>query len=93
MLYEISIILGVAKIKGIQLKNIVKRLNNSYLTEQKCFQIVLGSDYNVKCQSLRDAKRFLAETNRLLNQKVNLLCSCATKVCNVYYSLTQQHPG
>jgi hypothetical protein len=45
-------------------------------SEQRLYRIALGSGYVIHCQSIRDTRQFIAETNRFLNQILDLLSGC-----------------
>lgn len=61
------------KRRQINLQKISKPNKGGYLSNQMDFSIFLGNGYVVKFQSLKSASRFLAETNRIFNQKFDEL--------------------
>lgn len=59
------------KKRQIELNKITKPNKNAHYTEQKTYRIYLGNGYIIVFQSLRNAQRFMAESNRTLNSKLD----------------------
>lgn len=59
--------------KKIKLRNITLPAPLAPYTEQTLYRVYLGNGYVCKSPALREAKRFLAETNRFLNVQMHEL--------------------
>jgi hypothetical protein len=72
------------KKRQIDLSKITKPNKAAHYTEQKTYRIYLGNSYIVVFQSLRYAQRFMAESNRVLNQKADEILYLSSNIHYLY---------
>jgi hypothetical protein len=68
----------------IVLDKITKPNKTAHYSEQKTYRIYLGNGYIIVFQSNRNALRFMAETNRILNQKADEILFLSSTIHSIY---------